>query len=224
MMTLSPDWPARFEQFLLDRTGGDAAHDPEHVRRVVANATCLARLEGAELGVVLPAAWLHDCVPVPKDSPERSRASQLAARAAVEFLMKVDYPAGHLPGIAHAIEAHSFTANIPPRTLEARVVQDADRLDALGAIGIARCLMLGGAVGLPLYHPAEPLPQTRPPDERAYTIDHFYTKLLHLAERMNTGAGRAEAQRRTEVMRQFLAQLEAEIRGDWVNFLSETTE
>ena len=222
-MTLS-DWTARFEQFLQDCAGGDAAHDLEHVRRVVANATRLAGLERAELAVVLPAAWLHDCVPVPKDSPERPRASQLAAQAAVQFLTEVDYPTAYLPAIAHAIEAHSFTANIPPRTLEAQVVQDADRLDALGAIGIARCLMLGGAAGLPLYHPAEPFPQTRPPDERAYTIDHFYTKLLRLVEGMNTAAGRAEAQRRTGMIRQFLAQLEAEIRGDWANFLSNAIE
>lgn len=217
-MSLAPDWPARFELFLQQQPQGDAAHGLEHVRRVVANATHLARQEGADLVVVIPAAWLHDCVTVAKDSAGRSGASQLAARAAVEFLAGSGYPAATLPAIQHAIEAHSFTANIPPRTLEAQVVQDADRLDALGAVGIARCLMLGGAAGLPLYHPGEPLPRIRPPDERAYTIDHFYTKLLRLAERMNTAAGRAEAQRRTAVMEQFLAQLEAEVRGEWAGW------
>jgi uncharacterized protein len=203
-------WPRRFEAF-LSQASADAAHDLAHVRRVVANATTLAESERADLAVVLPAAWLHDCVAVAKDSPLRARASTLAADAAAAFLRANDYPAADLGAIHHAIAAHSFSAGIAPRTAEARVVQDADRLDALGAIGIARCLMLGGALGRRLYDPAEPFPRQRAPDDLANTIDHFYAKLLRLANTMTTEAGRAEAQRRTAFMRRFLAQLEAEI-------------
>jgi len=205
------DWEDRFASFLAQSTTEDAAHDLAHVRRVVANARRLAAVEGADLAVVLPAAWLHDCVIVPKDSPQRTEASRLAAAAAVAYLRAEGYPATHLDAIAHAITAHSFSARIPPETTEARVVQDADRLDALGAIGIARTLMLGGAMGTPLYDPDDPFVTLRPPDDHAWTLDHFYTKLLTLSATMQTPAGRAEAEARTAFMQEYLRQLGHEI-------------
>jgi uncharacterized protein len=205
-------WEKQFAAFLQRSTlKADAAHDQQHIRRVVTNAKALAEAEQADLAVVLPAAWLHDCVLVPKDSPQRSQASRMAAQAATSFLASMDYPAHYLPDIAHAIEAHSFTAQIPPRTLEARVVQDADRLDSIGAIGVARCLMLGGAMDKPLYQPQEPFPQRRSPDDTRYVIDHFYQKLLLLADTMTTESGRRAAQGRMIFMHQFLEQLRAEI-------------
>jgi uncharacterized protein len=214
-LTSPIDWAgleARFEQFLTGQAQThDAAHDLEHIRRVVNTARALAAAEQADLAIVIPAAWLHDCVSVPKDSPLRSQASGLAAQAALGFLRTIGYPESCLAAIHHAIEAHSFSANIPPRTREAQVVQDADRLDALGAIGIARCLMLGGAIGRRLYDPHEPFPAARQPDDALNTIDHFYLKLLRLADTMTTGAGRAEAQRRTIFIRQFLEQRRSEI-------------
>jgi uncharacterized protein len=206
-----PHWEAQIVQFVAGAAGADPAHDREHIRRVVASALALARAEGAELAVVLPAAWLHDCVIVPKDSPQRALASTLAARVAAEVLESIGYPARHIPAIGHAIEAHSFSAGIAPRTIEAMVVQDADRLDALGAIGVARCLMLSGALGRRLYDPGDPFARSRPPDDAANTIDHFYAKLLRLAEGMNTAAARAEAHRRTAFMRSFLDQLGREL-------------
>ena len=208
------DWESLFANFIAAQLPeGDPAHDLAHVHRVVANARMLAAAEGADLSVVLPAAWLHDCVVVPKDSADRPRASRLAAAAAADFLGQAGYPADHIPAIRHAIEAHSFTARIPPETLAARVVQDADRLDAIGAIGIARTLMLGAAMGTPLYDDAEPLPATRPPDDARAVIDHFYTKLLRLAEMMQTETGRREGERRTALMRLYLDELGRELAG-----------
>jgi uncharacterized protein len=206
-----PRWEPQIRTFVSDQMAGDAAHDGEHIRRVVANATRLAHQEGASLEIVLPAAWLHDCVSIPKDSPLRTQASRLAGEAAAAFLQSIGYPAELLPAIRHAIEAHSFSAGIVPRTKEAMVVQDADRLDALGAIGTARCLMLGGALGRRLYDPDEPFPHSRPPDDLANTIDHFYAKLLRLSGTMQTEAGRREAQARTAFMRVFLEELGREI-------------
>ena len=208
------EWEQRFAEFItIQLPANDPAHDLAHVRRVVANARMLAAAEGADLAVVLPAAWLHDCVVVPKDSADRPRASRLAAAAAADFLAAAGYPATHIPAIRHAIEAHSFSARIPPETLAARVVQDADRLDAIGAIGIARTLMLGATMGKPLYDEAEPLPTTRPPDETRAAIDHFYTKLLRLAEMMQTETGRREGERRTALMQLYLAELGRELSG-----------
>ena len=211
MIAKTADWESKFAAFLAEEAGGDAAHDEGHVRRVVANARALAEAEGADLAVVLPAAWLHDCVSVAKNSPQRSSASRLAAERAGEWLRAEAYPAEHIAAIEHAIVAHSFSAGVPPQTLEAKVVQDADRLDALGAVGIARTLMLGGANGAPFYNLSEPFPVTRAADDRTSTIDHFFTKLLKLAATMQTAAGREAAQQRAQFLQQFLAQLGREI-------------
>ncbi len=204
-------WEPRLVAFVAGQPGADPGHDLVHLRRVVATATRLATEEGARFDIVLPAAWLHDCVHVAKDSPDRARASRIAAGHAREFLESAGYPADCLPGIAHAIEAHSYSAGIPPQTLEARVVQDADRLDALGAIGIARCIAVGAALGRSLYEPDDPFCENREPDDRGASVDHVYSKLLKLADTMQTAAGRREAARRTEFVRAFIAQLRTEI-------------
>lgn len=201
---------AECEAFLETR-GADVAHDLEHIRRVVANARQLAGPEGADLDVLVPAAWLHDCVHVPKTSPDRPRASRLAVEEATRWLTRKGYAPERLAAIAHAIEAHSFSAGIEPRTVEARVLQDADRLDALGAVGLARCIMLGGALGRPLYVPEDPFCERREPDDALSSVDHFYTKLLRLAPTFQTTAGRAEAHARTAMIRQFLDALRHEL-------------
>ena len=208
---LRRDWEPRFVQFIAGQPGSDPAHGLVHLRRVVATAVRLATEEGARIDIVLPAAWLHDCVHVAKDSPDRPLASHLAAAHAISFLQQAGYPSEALPEIAHAIEAHSYSAGIPPRTVEAKVVQDADRLDALGAIGIARCVAVGAALGRSLYEPDDPFCERRLPDDSGASVDHFYTKLLKLAGTMQTAAGRREAGRRTAFIHAFIEQLRSEI-------------
>ncbi|HEY5558248.1 MAG TPA: HD domain-containing protein [Steroidobacteraceae bacterium] len=208
---LRRDWEPRFVQFIAGQPGSDPAHGLVHLRRVVATAVRLATEEGARIDIVLPAAWLHDCVHVAKDSPDRPLASHLAAAHAISFLQQAGYPSEALPEIAHAIEAHSYSAGIPPRTVEAKVVQDADRLDALGAIGIARCIAVGAALGRSLYEPDDPFCERRQPDDSGASVDHFYTKLLKLAGTMQTAAGRREAGRRTAFIHAFIEQLRSEI-------------
>lgn len=217
MTTHSPldDWQELFATLLTRHTATDAAHDPQHVLRVVANARRLTQAEGADWRVVMPAAWLHDCVVVPKSSPDRQRASCLAARQAVEWLTAHAWPQGRLEEIAHAIEAHSFSAGIAPRTLEAMVVQDADRLDALGAVGLARTLLLGGEMGRPFYAADDPFCAVRAADDSRFTLDHLFTKLLKLEGTMQTAAGRLEARRRTQFLSGFLSQLGSEIGATW---------
>ena len=197
--------------FLHQQMVTEAAQDMQHVERVVRMARQLAEAEGADLAVVLPAAWLHDCVTLPKNAPNRQEASKLAAGEAVRFLRSIDYAEAHLDGIAHAIIAHSFSAKIAPTSLEAKVVQDADRLDGIGAIGVARCLLVGGALERPLYHPSDPFCEGREPDDLSYTIDHFYQKLLKIGQTLHTQAAQAEAQRRNAFMQTFLDQLKLEI-------------
>ncbi|MGD2130253.1 MAG: HD domain-containing protein [Lysobacterales bacterium] len=201
----------RCREFIAGRTPGDGAHGIPHVKRVVKNVFYLSEIEGSELNITVPAAWLHDCVAVPKDSPQRPSASRLAAEAASAFLAEIGYPEHRIPGVYHAIEAHSYSAGVPAQTLEARVVQDADRLDSLGAIGIARCLLVGGHLGRPLCDPDDPFCETREPDDSRHTLDHFYAKLFKLPSLMHTHAGRKEAERRVRYMRSYLDQLRGEI-------------
>src|SRR3954465_5572576 len=113
MIEMATEWEPRFAAFLAEQqSASDSAHDEGHVRRVVANAKKLAVAEGAQLAVVLPAAWLHDCVVISKNSPQRSSASKLAADTAAAFLREAGYPAEHIPAIEHAIHAHSFSAGV----------------------------------------------------------------------------------------------------------------
>lgn len=198
-------------EFLSEIMASDPAHDISHVKRVVKNTLRLTAAENGAAEITVPAAWLHDCVSVAKDSPLRQQASKLAAQEALRFLQSIHYPASLLAPIQHAIEAHSFSANIKAETLEARIVQDADRLDAVGAIGIARCFLTGGSMATALYDPSDPFAENRRPDDRCFTLDHFYCKLLGLAETMQTDAGKTEAIKRTQYMRGFLRQLRLEI-------------
>lgn len=202
------NWSAIFESAIQS---GDPAHDLEHIRRVVLNTKKIARTENLSMEVLLPAAWLHDCVHVAKNSQERSTASQLAADHAVNTLKQHGYPKEHFSAIHHAIEAHSFSANISPHSIEAKVLQDADRIDALGAVGLSRCLMLGGHMGSDLYHSEDPFAKNRPLDDTDYCIDHFFAKLLGLKNTMQTKAGKALAEKRTKFLSDFLKQLRSEI-------------
>lgn len=207
------NWGSIFEQKLssLD-LGNDPAHDLAHFRRVASLAQRLALQEGARLEIVLPAAWFHDWVNLPKNDPRRSQASRLSAHEATLFLRSQKYPEELLDDIAHAIEAHSYSADITARTLEAQVVQDADRLDGIGAIGIARCFSVGSLLGRRFYDPDDPFGRHgRNWDDQSNTLDHFYVKLFRIAETLLTRSGREEGVRRVEAMKQFLANFEAEI-------------
>ncbi|MES2965327.1 MAG: HD domain-containing protein, partial [Bdellovibrionota bacterium] len=156
------NWEPIFEEKIRSvATVDDPAHDLAHFKRVVATAKRLAEAESARLDVVVPAAWLHDLVIVPKNDPRRSQASRLSGEEAKKFLDEIGYPKELHADIAHAVEAHSFSANIEPRTKEAAVVQDADRLDGLGAIGLARVFATAGLMKRAFYSDDDPFCTTR---------------------------------------------------------------
>ena len=204
-------WSTLFSDYIHSLESADAAHDAAHVQRVAVNALKFAQLENADLEIVLPAVWLHDCVAVAKNSDLRSQASQLSAEKAEELLTEWNYPTQNMQAIKHAIAAHSYSANITPETLEAKIVQDADRIDSIGAIGVARMMMVGGKMDCTLYHEVDPFCNNRDPQDRKWTVDHFYSKLLMLNSGFHTQAAKDEAQRRHNYMVNFLKQLESEI-------------
>ncbi|HUP81899.1 MAG TPA: HD domain-containing protein [Pirellula sp.] len=206
------EWQPRIVDWVAEQMqSADSGHGIDHVRRVVENAKKIGLVEQANANIYLPAAWLHDCVIVPKNSPLRRTASALAAQNAERFLAKIAYPSNWIDPISHCILAHSFSANVPCETIEAKVVQDSDRLEAVGAIGLARCLMTGGAMGQRLYHPSEPFPANRLPADTEQSVDHFFAKLLGLQRTMQTESGRDEARRRSKFLVVFLRQLAEEL-------------
>ncbi|QEW22214.1 putative hydrolase [Marinibacterium anthonyi] len=196
----------------------DGAHDTAHLLRVWRNVERIARVEGGETRILLAATLLHDCVRVDKGSPDRPFASRMAAARAREVLVSMGWDDAAVSRVCHAIEAHSFSAGITPDSLEAKILQDGDRLDAMGHVGIARCMYLAGARGTSICHATDPAARARPLDDGAYALDHFRTKLLRLGDGMQTRTGRAMASARAATLRDFydglLAELGAESGAD----------
>ncbi|MES2759763.1 MAG: HD domain-containing protein [Pseudomonadota bacterium] len=190
-------WHARLVALATHGAGSDGAHDINHLHRVWRNAQALlAAHPGADELVVMAGCYLHDLVNLPKNHPQRASASRQSAALASTHLGAAGFPAERLAAVAHAIEAHSFSAAIKAETIEAKIVQDADRLDALGAVGLARLFYIAGQMGSALAHPDDPLAARRPRDDRAYALDHIESKLAALPAMMQTEAGRAQGQAR----------------------------
>ena len=216
-MHLPPElaaWRPRLIALAASTADDDGAHDATHLDRVWRSAqVLLGHHPEADALVVLAACYLHDLVNLPKNHPERSQASRMAAQLARSELARLGFPAARLDGVAHAIEAHSFSAAIAPRTLEAKIVQDADRLDALGAVGLARMFYVSGRLGRALAHPTDPLALGRENDDGAWTLDHIMAKLARLPGMMQLDAGRALAEARLARLLAFRDEFAAEWLG-----------
>jgi uncharacterized protein len=189
----------------------DPAHDFQHVLRVAANARHLATVEGARVEIAVAAALLHELFNYPKDHPDSARSGEVCAEHALSVLRDECVPDDEAEAVAYCIRVHSFSRGLKPETLEAKIVQDADRLDAIGAIGIARCFASCASMKRPFYEPADPFCQRRLPDDKQWGIDHFYRKLLKVADGLHTASARAMAAERTRFMEIYLQQLGREI-------------
>lgn len=212
-------WQQRFESWLDEHHASeDSAHDISHFRRVWMTARKIMIHHQADPLVVLTACYFHDIVSLPKNHPERSQSSRLAARKTRDILHRdfPDFPPDRFAAVEHAIEAHSFSAGIAPQSIEAKIVQDADRLEALGAIGLARVFAVSGVLGVALFDAEDPFADARPLDDRAFALDHFQTKLLRLPDTMQTDVGRELAQHNADFLVHFMAKLSAELQGDCI--------
>ncbi|MCU1277567.1 MAG: metal-dependent phosphohydrolase [bacterium] len=196
---------------LASLAGAEPAHDALHVTRVMASARRIATAEGADIDVCVTAALLHELFNYPKSHPESSRSGDVCAEQAAAMLREHGYDDGFTARVAYCIRVHSFSRGITPETLEAKVLQDADRLDAIGAIGIARCFATSADMKRPFYAPDDPFCRAREPDDKQWGIDHFYRKLLRIGDGLHTATARAIAAERVAFMRAFLDQLEREI-------------
>jgi uncharacterized protein len=213
-------WERQFTGYLEsgpDRT--DGSHDLGHFQRVWKAARYINSEEGqpADLLILLASAYFHDLVSLPKDHPQRGDSSRLSAEKTVSLLESdfAGFPPEKVEGVRHAIHAHSFSARIAPLTAEAKILQDADRLEAVGAIGLARVFYTAGQLHGRLFDPADPLAENRELNDRLYALDHFALKLLKLPAMMNTATGRRLAERNAAYLRQFLQKIHDEIVGDF---------
>ncbi len=189
----------------------DPAHDFEHIMRVYKNAQKICKKEKANEKLVLSATLLHDIVSYPK-SDRRSKMSSIeSAKKSKQILKKYDFDENEITIISDAIRDHSFSQQRIPKTIEGKILQDSDRLDALGAIGIARVFATGGSLKRPFYNIDDPFCEKRKSDDKTWTVDHFFQKLLKLESLMNTKSGKLEAKRRTTFLKEYLKQLKKEI-------------
>lgn len=181
--------------------GDGSGHDFDHTMRVYRMAIRIAEEENAQIDIVALAALLHDV-------DDRKLSPQTCANKdrAVAFLRENGMEESTITRIVQIISEVSFSeGNGAPSSLEGMCVQDADRLDAIGAIGIGRAFAFGGSRGRLMYDPLG--------EDKSSTIQHFYDKLLLLKDRMNTSAGKNMAQQRDAFLRAFLEEFYAEWDG-----------
>jgi uncharacterized protein len=194
-------------------SGTGPAHDYLHVRRVAASARTIALAEGAREDVCVAAALLHELFNYPKDHPDSARSGDVCAQQATEVLRAEGCDAAFVDAVAYAIRVHPFSRGIVPSTLEGKILQDADRLDAIGAIGIARCFATCSEMGRPFYCSDDPFCTEREPDDKAWGLDHFYRKLLRIPGALHTAKAREMGAERGRFLRDYLEQLAAEVRA-----------
>lgn len=204
-----------------EKNSSDGSHDTFHFKRVQFkachifmmlfrdNREKLTQTDDLSLGVIICAGLLHDIENVPKNSPNRSLASKLSAEKATKILYpllndKIGDVDTFISRVRHAIEAHSFSAGIPPTTIEAKVIQDSDRLESLGVIGCVRCFYIGHMCGREPYNKEDPLAKNRDLDDSKFSLDHFNIKVCQLPGLMNTEFGKERGKQLFEFIEQFI--------------------
>lgn len=193
---------------------GRGCHGWDHTTRVLALARRIAEAEGADPVLVAAGALLHD---IGRSREDASEGKVCHAAAGAELARQVLHGIGATPGfidqVAHCVASHRYRGHVKPATLEARVVHDADKLDAMGAVGIGRAFQFAGEVGARLHDPDVDVEKTA-----SYTVEdtayrEYRVKLSRLRERMLTDAGRRLAEDRHAFMEAFFDRLNHEVRG-----------
>lgn len=215
-------WAVLFDNYLQKNWAiNDNAHDIFHVRRVWRTAQRLMKNDNSvNRLIVLTACYFHDFVTLPKNHPQRNQTSSLSADKTLNVLREhfPSFPKYYYASVSHCIIAHSFSANVEPITIEAKIVQDADRLEALGAIGLARVFAVSGQLNRALFDANDPFAENRSLNDKAWALDHFQEKLLKLPDTMQTEVGKSLATHNANYLVQFMAKLSAELNGDPLQF------
>ena len=189
----------------------DPAHDINHALRVLKNAEEIALIEGGDLEVIVPAALLHDAVVYPKHSEKSKDSARDSAIVARKILEDLNYDEKIILRVEEAIIEHSFSNGIKPNKIESKILQDADKLEITGVIGIMRTFCYTGIMKREFYNNEDPFCESREPNSLAYALDLFFNRLLIAKDRMNTETARIIAEERTKVLQEFLEHAKKEI-------------
>jgi uncharacterized protein len=200
----------RLKQITLEyvRQHTYAGHDQTHTIRVHKLSRIIGQKEKADLPVLEAAALLHDI----GRSYEHADHAEKSAEIAEELLKKCEFTEDKISKVLYAIRMHQFSKGTTPETLEAKILQDADRIDISGAIGIAMTFAYGGAKNIELYDEADPLAKKRKLDDNKYVLDHFQTKLLRLSATIHTRTGKDLIRERSRYLKSFMNQFLNEIK------------
>jgi uncharacterized protein len=191
----------------------DVSHDFEHALRVLINAEMITKEEKADFDIIVPAALFHDLIVYPKDHPEKHKSQEESAELTEKILNKIPEFPKKIKKIKTCILECSFSKGIIPKLLESKILQDADGLEATGAISIMRTYSSTGQMKRPFYNSRDPFCKNREADSTEFALDLFYTRLLKVEARMHTKKAKEIAKRRTNFLRQFLKELELELQG-----------
>ncbi len=193
--------------------GGSHAFD--HIERVYNLALKIGENKKADLDVIKAAVLLHDISRLKEDNKEIEDHAEHGAEAAEKILREMNFPKNKIKNVVHAIRVHRHSKGLIAETKEAEILQDADRLDALGAITIARMFSTGGKIDRPLYDPKIPLNETQKTYYAKTTIHGFYNKILKITpETFNTQLAKKLAKSRYEFVEKFLDQFFKEWKGE----------
>jgi len=185
---------------------GLSHHDKFHVERVYNLAVRLAKEEDADLDVLMAAALLHDIARAMEDEGKIVDHAMEGAKMSRKILEEVDFPKEKIARVTHCVEAHRFRKGVKAESLEAKILQDADRLDIIGAIGIARVFTRGGWSNNPIHDPTIP-PKEKYNGKSLTSVNHIYEKILKVKDTINTNTAKEIAEERHKFVEQFLERL-----------------
>lgn len=188
-------------------------HSKSHVHRVYNLAVRIAKEENADLDVVKAAVLLHDIARAMEDEGEIEDHATEGAKMARKVLEEVDFPKEKIDKVIHCIKVHRFKKGMEAESLEAKILQDADRLDIIGAIGLARVFTRGGWGNKPIYDPSIP-PKEKYDGKSLTSVNHIYEKILKAKATINTNTAKEIAEERHEFVEQFLERLLKEWKGE----------
>ncbi|UPV75556.1 HD domain-containing protein [Halorussus limi] len=189
------------------------SHDWQHVRRVARLAETLADEYDPDEDVLFAAVWLHDIGRAKEDRGEIEDHAEWGATEAADILRDLGADDDTVEAVQHCIRAHRYSNDVEPETREAEILSDADNLDALGAVGVARTFVYGGELGQPMHDPDLP-PEADDTETGETQFNHLHKKVLSLRDRMYTDAGREIAAARSEYVAEFAGRFEREVAGD----------
>ena len=190
----------------------DPSHDFSHALRVLKNSKKLQIEEGGNLDIIVPASLFHDIIVFPKDSEDSKNSSYESAKKARRILESVnDYPKDKISLVETAIKNCSFSKSVKPESIEEKILNDADGLEAVGAIAIMRTFASSGVMKRKFYSEIDPFCKERQQDDKSFALDLFYSRLLKINERLNTETARKIAEKRIQFLYKFLEELNSEI-------------